>query len=157
MEITLLIAIPAGSGLGTSSLVASTVLSALSDFCGLCWDAQEVGRRTLCQQALDLHDAITRGDFERYGKLIGAAWDQNKCLDAGTCLPSIAGIISRIEKYVWGLELAGTGGGGYLYMVAKDVEAARRIRAELTLRPPNETVRFVEMTSSHKGIQVSRS
>lgn len=34
MEITLLSAIPAGSGLGTSSILASTVLGAISDFAG---------------------------------------------------------------------------------------------------------------------------
>ena len=38
IEITLLSAIPAGSGLGTSSILASTVLGAVSDFCGLKWD-----------------------------------------------------------------------------------------------------------------------
>ncbi|KEG07545.1 putative fucose kinase [Trypanosoma grayi] len=248
LEITLLVAIPAGSGLGTSSLVAATVLSALSDYCGLGWDAHEVGRRTLAleqllttgggwqdqygglfrglkllqstpgfsqsptarwlpehlmedaryaqchllyytgitrtakviladivrgmflnsashlgvlaemrQQALDLHDAMAHDDFERYGKLIAAAWDQNKRLDAGTCPPPIAEIISRVEKYVWGLKLAGAGGGGYLYMVAKDTEAARCIREELTEHPPNATARFVEMSVSHEGIQVSRS
>ena len=35
IEVTLLSAIPAGSGLGTSSLLASTVLGAINDFCGL--------------------------------------------------------------------------------------------------------------------------
>ena len=35
IELTLLSAIPAGSGLGTSSILAATVLGALNDFCGL--------------------------------------------------------------------------------------------------------------------------
>ena len=47
IEITLLSAIPAGSGLGTSSILASTVLGSLSDFCGLMWDKNEICRRTL--------------------------------------------------------------------------------------------------------------
>lgn len=38
IEVTLLAAIPAGSGLGTSSILASTVLGAINDFCGLAWD-----------------------------------------------------------------------------------------------------------------------
>ena len=38
LEVTLLAAIPAGSGLGTSSILAATVLGAISDFCGLAWD-----------------------------------------------------------------------------------------------------------------------
>ena len=47
IELTLLSAIPAGSGLGTSSILAATVLGALNDFCGLGWDKNEIGRRTL--------------------------------------------------------------------------------------------------------------
>ena len=47
IEITLLSAIPAGSGLGTSSILAATVLGALNDFCGLGWDKNEIGHRTL--------------------------------------------------------------------------------------------------------------
>ena len=47
IELTLFSAIPAGSGLGTSSILAATVLGALNDFCGLGWDKIEIGRRTL--------------------------------------------------------------------------------------------------------------
>lgn len=46
LEVTLLAAIPAGSGLGTSSILAATVLGALSDFCGLAWDKNEIGNRS---------------------------------------------------------------------------------------------------------------
>ena len=40
-------AIPKGSGLGTSSNLAATVLGTLSDFCGLNWDKHDVSYRTL--------------------------------------------------------------------------------------------------------------
>ena len=52
IEITLLSAIPAGSGLGTSSILASTVLGAVSDFCGLKWDKNEICNRTLILEQL---------------------------------------------------------------------------------------------------------
>ena len=48
----MLSAIPAGSGLGTSSILASTVLGSLNDFCGLGWDKNEIGRRTLVLEQL---------------------------------------------------------------------------------------------------------
>ncbi|MGV2541637.1 bifunctional fucokinase/L-fucose-1-P-guanylyltransferase, partial [Bacillus pumilus] len=51
-----LAAIPAGSGLGTSSVLAATVLGALSDFCALGWDKQTIGRRTL-----ELEQMLTTG------------------------------------------------------------------------------------------------
>lgn len=52
IEITLLSAVPAGSGLGTSSILAATVLAALSDFCGLGWDDSEICTRTLALEQL---------------------------------------------------------------------------------------------------------
>jgi galactokinase/mevalonate kinase-like predicted kinase len=47
IELSLLSAIPKGSGLGTSSNLAATVLGTLSEFCGLNWDKHEISYRTL--------------------------------------------------------------------------------------------------------------
>lgn len=248
IEITLLSAIPAGSGLGTSSILASTVLGSLSDFCGLVWDKSEICRRTLALEqllttgggwqdqyggvlqgikllqtetgfvqnplirwlpehlfthpeyrdchllyytgltrtakgilaeivrsmflnssthlgiledmkahALDMAEAIQRNDFETYGALIGKTWMQNKALDYGTNPPAVEEIINKIKDYTLGYKLPGAGGGGYLYMVAKDPQAALRIREILTLDVPNPRARFVEMALSGTGFQVSRS
>jgi galactokinase/mevalonate kinase-like predicted kinase len=51
-EISLLAAIPKGSGLGTSSILAATVLGSLSDFCALNWDHQAICHRTLILEQL---------------------------------------------------------------------------------------------------------
>lgn len=56
IEITLLAAIPAGSGLGTSSILASTVLGAINDFCGLAWDKNDI-----CSYTLILEQLLTTG------------------------------------------------------------------------------------------------
>ena len=248
IEITLLSAIPAGSGLGTSSILASTVLGAVSDFCGLKWDKNEICNRTLILEqllttgggwqdqyggvlrgvkllqthagmeqsplvrwlpdylftgseyqkchllyytgitrtakgilaeivrsmflnstehlallgsmkshAFDLYEAIQRGNFDEMGRLVGKSWKQNQALDSGTNPASVEAIIRKIDDYCLGYKLPGAGGGGYLYMVAKDPEAAVKIRAILTQNPPNSCARFVDMTLSDKGLQVSRS
>ena len=248
LEITLLAAIPAGSGLGTSSILAATVLGAISDFCGLAWDKNEIGNRTLILEqllttgggwqdqyggvlhglkllqtnegfnqnplvrwlpeylftdpeyrpchllyytgitrtakdilseivrgmflnsevhlgllsemkahALDKYEAIQCGDFVAYGKLVGKTWEQNKALDSGTNPAAVEAIISKIQAYALGYKLPGAGGGGYLYIVAKDPGAALQIRKILTLSPPNSNARFVEMSLSNKGLQISRS
>lgn len=248
LEITLLAAIPAGSGLGTSSILAATVLGAISDFCGLAWDKNEIGNRTLILEqllttgggwqdqyggvlhglkllqtnegfnqspqvrwlpeylftdpayqvchllyytgitrtakdilaeivrgmflnsgthlqllgemkahALDMYEAIQRGNFAVYGDLVGRTWMQNKALDPGTNPPAVEQIIALIKDYALGYKLPGAGGGGYLYMVAKDPEAALMIRKTLGNARPNENARFVEMNLSDKGLQISRS
>ena len=62
-----------------------------------------------------------------------------------------------IDDLCYGYKLPGAGGGGYLYMIAKDPDAAARIRHILNANPQNANARFVEMTLSHNGLQVSRS
>jgi galactokinase/mevalonate kinase-like predicted kinase len=54
-------------------------------------------------------------------------------------------------------KLPGAGGGGYLYMVAKDPEAAARIKKILMENRINDNARFVDMSLSHTGLQISRS
>jgi galactokinase/mevalonate kinase-like predicted kinase len=248
IELTLLAAIPAGSGLGTSSILASTVLGALNEFCSLQWTKQDVCTYTLVleqlltsgggwqdqyggifhgvkllesdrgfvqkpqinwlpdymftdpvhaschllyytgitrvaknilaeivrgmflnsaqhlsilremkRHALDMAACIQRGNFDQYGRMILKTWQQKKLIDSGTNPPEIEKLIHLIKDYALGYKLPGAGGGGYLYMVAKDPEAAVRIRKILEENRPNEKARFVDMQLSNKGFQVSRS
>ena len=67
-----------------------------------------------------MYEAIQCGDFVTYGKLVGKTWEQNKALDSGTNPAAVEAIISKIQAYALGYKLPGAGGGGYLYIVAKD-------------------------------------
>ncbi len=249
LEITLFSAIPAGSGLGTSSILAATVLGAVSDFFALAWDKVEICRRTLVLEQLlttgggwqdqyggvfggvkllqtskgfdqtpsirrlpselftlpeyapchllyytgitrtakdilaeivrrmflnqggqielqremkshaqEMYEAIQRDDFERYGHLVAKTWQQNQAIDSGTNPESVRSITRLIDDLCLGYKLPGAGGGGYLYMVAKDPQAASRIRTILSSAsgiPANG--RFVDLTLSHAGLTVTRS
>ena len=248
IELTLLSAIPAGSGLGTSSILASTGLGAVSDFCSLAWDKNEIGRRTLVLEQLlttgggwqdqfggvlggvklletvrgfdqnplvrwlpdavytqpeyqqchllyytgitrtakkilaeivrrmflnhsgelhqlremkahatDMYEAIQRQDFQQMGLLVRKTWQQNQAIDSGTNPDSVRRITDMVDDLCLGYKLPGAGGGGYLYMVAKDPEAAARIKQTIQAAQPNPNARFVEMTLSKTGLQVSRS
>lgn len=248
IEITLLSAIPAGSGLGTSSVLAATVLGALSDFCGLGWDKNEICNRTLVleqllttgggwqdqyggvlhgvkmlqtaqgfdqnatarwipdtmftdpelkpchllyytgvtrtaknilaeivrgmflnntshlallgemkQHATAMYETLQLGDFSKYGRLVRRTWEQNKALDAGTNPPVIEELCRQVDDLCLGYKLPGAGGGGFMYMVAKDPQAALRIRELLSSNPLTPNARFVEMGVSTTGLQVSRS
>ena len=248
IELTLLSAIPAGSGLGTSSILASTVLGALNDFCGLGWDKSEIGRRTLMleqmlttgggwqdqfggvlggvkllqtgrgfdqtpqvrwlpndlwtqpeyrachllyytgitrtakqilaeivrrmflnhggelrllremkEHTMEMYEAIQQNDFLRTGQLMRKTWQQNQLLDSGTNPKAVAALTSLIDDLCLGYKLPGAGGGGYLYMIAKDPEAAARIKQILNSQQMNKNARFVEMTLSTTGLQISRS
>ncbi len=248
IELTLLSAVPAGSGLGTSSILAATVLAAVSDFCQLGWDKNEIGRRTLAleqllttgggwqdqfggilpgvkllqttagftqlplarwlptdiytqpeyrqchllyytgitrtakqilaeivrrmflnngrqldilrqmkEHTLEMFDAIQRQDFRQMGCLVGRTWQQNQLLDSGTNPEAVRRLTELVDDLCLGYKLPGAGGGGFLYMVAKDPEAAARIKHLLAVNRPNPNARFVDMALSTTGLQVSRS
>ncbi len=67
IEISLLAAIPKGSGLGTSSILAATILGALADFCALPWDHQAI-----CHRTLVLEQMLTTGGGwqDQYGGIL---------------------------------------------------------------------------------------
>ena len=109
------------------------------------------------QHTLEMFDVIQRGDFDAYGQLLRKTWRQNKALDAGTEPPIIKELCSRVDDLCAGYKLPGAGGGGYLYMVAKDPEAAVRIKEILNQHPLTDSSRFVDMKLSTKGLQVSSS
>ena len=248
IEVTLHSDLPAGSGMGTSSILAATLLGTLGEFCNLGWDKNDICNRTLLLEQLlttgggwqdqyggvlhglkllttsagpeqtpqaewlddalftdprfapchllyytgitrtakkilaeivhdmsdfkpstinlltemkahadDLAQAIRQRDFQAYGRLIGKSWEQNKTLDEGTNPPEVEAIIQKVDHLCLGYKLPGAGGGGFLYMVARDAEAARQIRQILTHEAPNEKACFVEMRLSEKGLQVTRS
>ena len=73
---------------------------------------------------MDMFEVLQQGDLEHYGRLVRKTWQQNKLLDAGTEPEIVAQLCRRIDDLCWGYKLPGAGGGGYLYMVAKDPEAA---------------------------------
>ncbi len=52
VEISMLAAIPKGSGLGTSSILAATLLGTLADLADLGWDRVEIARRTLALEQM---------------------------------------------------------------------------------------------------------
>jgi len=248
LEVAFLAAVPKGSGMGTSSILAATLLGALSDFCRLGWDSFEIGNRTLALEqllttgggwqdqyggilpgvklletdrgwlqtprirwlpdrlftapehqassllyytgltrvakqvlreivegmflnerervsilgemklhAIDTFEAIQRCDYPAYGRKIRRSWELNKRLDRATSSPDVEKILSQVDDLALGYKLPGAGGGGFLYIVAKNPEAARRIRQRLKDHPPNARARFVDMKISEQGLQCSRS
>ena len=66
-EISLLAAIPKGSGLGTSSILAATILGTISDFSTLNWD-----HRAICHRTLILEQLLTTGGGwqDQYGGIL---------------------------------------------------------------------------------------
>ena len=113
--------------------------------------------RQMKAHTLGMYDAIQRQDFLRMGQLIRTTWRQNQLLDSGTNPNAVQHITDMVDDLCLGYKLPGAGGGGYLYMVAKDPEAAARIKQIISTNITTPNARFVDMTLSRKGLQISRS
>ncbi len=248
IEISMLAAIPKGSGLGTSSILASTLLGTLSEVFGLGWSNNHLFTRTLAleqmltsgggwqdqaggllpglkmvetapgvrqypmiswlpdQQIRDgakmqrvmlyytgitrvahnilgeivrgifLNDAnrlsiladisanahfaadvIQKRDWNGLCTCVRRSWELNQRLDSGTNPPEVQQIFARIAPWLSAAKLLGAGGGGYLLILTNDEESGAKIREELTTSPPNPRARFVDVSVSPTGFQVTRS
>ena len=248
IDISMLAAIPKGSGLGTSSILSATLLGALSELCSLNWDsyklaglvsaveqmlgsgggwqdqyggllpgaklletlpgmAQKASVRWLPthffespefesramlyytgitrvahdvlgeivrgmflndperldvlagigQNSRACFDAVQQFDMEAFARSVDRSWQLNQALDSGTNPEAVMQIIDCIEPHVSALKLSGAGGGGFMFIFAKDAEHARLLRAKLESNPKNEHGRFVDMSVSSTGLQVTRS
>ena len=113
--------------------------------------------REMKAHTLDMDDAIQRQDVLRMGQRIRTTWRQNQLLDSGTNPDAVQHITDMVDDLCLGYKLPGAGGGGYLYMVAKDPEAAARIKQIISTNSTTPNARFVDMTLSRKGLQISRS
>jgi galactokinase/mevalonate kinase-like predicted kinase len=69
----------------------------------------------------------------------------------------VQAIFSRVSDYLLGAKLLGAGGGGFIFMIAKDLEAAERVRAILKEDPPSEKARFFDFRVSGTGLEVTKS
>jgi galactokinase/mevalonate kinase-like predicted kinase len=246
LDISLLAAVPKGSGLGTSSILGATLLGALSEVCGLGWNQTDLVGRTLVLeqllttgggwqdqaggifpgakflvtdatpdqapvvrwlpervfaehsqsillyytgitrvakgilgqvvrhvllnsnphlrvigeigQAAELAaEAIQRGSYEQLGRVVDWSRELNSQLDPGSYPPNVKGILDPLRNWLIGAKLLGAGGGGYVLMFAKDPDAAQRIRCHLDCKPPCPGARFVNLSLSGSGLQITRS
>lgn len=248
IEISMLAAIPKGSGLGTSSILAGTLLGTLSGLCDLNWDKLAICARVsaleqilgsgggwqdqfggllhggkliethpgidqipsirwlpdsffdtggigsrlllyytgITRRAHDvlseivrgmflndaerlriLHrirqngricfDAVQRANVSDFNAAVCNSWAMNCALDSGTNPPEVEKVIDSVNSHLSAVKLAGAGGGGFIFFVAKDTEASHEIRHRLDQNPPNNRARFVRMSLSATGLEVTRS
>ncbi len=92
-------------------------------------------------------DAFARG-IERY-------WSLKKQIDPGATNPQIEALLKSLNRWTAGRMLPGAGGGGFVFLVARDPDAARQIRRRLTESPPNGLARFFDFDVDQTGVKVT--
>ena len=100
---------------------------------------------------------MQRADIDSFSESIARSWELNQLLDVGTNPPAITELLEKTQPHLSSCKLSGAGGGGFLYMIAKDVQHAQMLRRELENNPPNPRARFVDMSLSSTGLRVTKS
>ena len=98
--------------------------------------------------------ALRCGDMETFAACVNAYWRDKKLLDAGSTNEKVDDIIDAIRPYVSAVSLAGAGGGGFMYILAKTKRDARTIREFLQRNPPSRHSRFYDFDVDSRGMAI---
>jgi len=98
--------------------------------------------------------ALEKGDLEAFAACVNDYWRDKKLLDAGSTNEKVDDIIDTIRPYCSAVSLAGAGGGGFMYVLAKSPAALRKIRAILSANPPSPASRFYTFDTDETGLVI---
>lgn len=105
--------------------------------------------------ALRMKADLDRGDFDAWTAGVERYWRLKQSIDAGSTNPRIEALLKPINRYLDARLLPGAGGGGFVFMVARDPDAAQRVRATLDRQPPNPHARFFDFSFDPHGLRVT--
>ena len=105
--------------------------------------------------SFEMKEELDHRNIDAFGNNIAEVWELNKTLDPGTSNEDIEAILNKISHLIHGAKLLGAGGGGFLFMVAKGIEEARKVKQILTDEPPNSRARFFDFDVNPEGLKVS--
>ena len=96
--------------------------------------------------------AIKSGDWERFAACVNEYWMLKKAMDPGSTNERIEYIIARMSPWTSAVSIAGAGGGGFMFILAKSAEAKNKIVASLDRRPPVKWAKFYDFDVDEKGL-----
>ena len=101
-------------------------------------------------------DALEKGDLAAFASCVNEYWRDKKLLDAGSTNEKVDDIIDAMRPYVSAVSLAGAGGGGFMYILAKSAADAKRIRSFLERNPPSPHSRFYRFDVDRVGMKIEK-
>ena len=108
--------------------------------------------RSVKQGAERAARAAAAGDIEAFASCVREYWRDKKLLDAGSTNEHVDDIIDAISPFASAVSLAGAGGGGFMYILAKTPADAARIRRMLEKNPPSPLSRFYDFGIDDVGM-----
>lgn len=114
---------------------------------------------SIIHQLKDLAEKMERdlgaADVNGFARGVDRYWQLKKELDPGSTSPKIESLLKSIDRYLLARLLPGAGGGGFIFMIARDEQAVLHIREFLNRNRPNEQARFFDWDCDAKGLSVT--
>ena len=98
--------------------------------------------------------ALRKGDMDRFARAVNGYWMDKKLLDPGSTNDHVDDIIDLVKEDASALTLTGAGGGGFLFVLAKDADAAKRIRKTLGKNSAAKASRFYDVEIDVEGMRI---
>jgi fucokinase len=116
-------------------------------------------------EAVHIIDDLTRGarrmqrdlacgDFDAFARGVLEYWSLKCRLDPGSTNEAIEAMLDAVRPLLAGYGLAGAGGGGFIFMVARDERSAGEVRRRLDDLQPNAAARRYAMAIDDEGLIV---
>ena len=96
--------------------------------------------------------AVKAKNWERFAACVNEYWMLKKAMDPGSTNERIEYIIARMSPWTSAVSIAGAGGGGFMFILAKSAEAKNKIVASLNRRPPVKWAKFYDFDVDEKGL-----
>jgi fucokinase len=97
--------------------------------------------------------ALLEGDWPALGACLDRSWALNREIEPTSTNDSLDALFARIAQHVLGAKLAGAGGGGFLFALARDGAARERLEQLLAEVPP--PARLYRATLDRGGLVVA--
>lgn len=100
-------------------------------------------------------DALDAQDFEGFARGVNHYWQLKKQIDPGSTNAPIEALLNSVKEHTLAALLPGAGGGGFIFIIAKDQAAAQQIRHQFNAAPPNAQARFFDFSIDRQGLKVT--
>jgi fucokinase len=98
---------------------------------------------------------LRTGNLSGFGELLGEHWQLNKRIDPGCTNPFIDRLFEVMGPFICGGKLAGAGGGGFAFVIARDAAAARDLEQALHDHYPGTLVEIWPCVVADQGLVTS--
>ncbi|GFV68206.1 l-fucose kinase [Trichonephila clavipes] len=102
----------------------------------------------------EMKRALIEGDFEEIGKLMNVYWEQKKILAPGCEPASVKEIMDITRPLCHGQLLVGAGGGGFMCILTKEVNAKGVIESALQMHERHQKISIHSVTVHMEGLEI---